>query len=117
MLAGTICAVTGPSYDLKPEKVSEWKRRMYAAGAGTGTELIRCYCRKDAMYRMNAVIGMLRQLEEEDPLLTVLIWKEATVGDYDVCLMGEVQIEILHELIMKERFGVDVTFGEGKYCI
>ena len=59
---------------------------------------------------VSEMLRNLRQLEEEDPLLRV-VWKEE-LSEIHVCLMGEVQIQILHELIL-ERFGVDVTFGEG----
>ncbi len=57
-----------------------------------------------------AVLGQLRQLEEEDPQLH-LVWKEEA-GEIHVQVMGEVQIEILKSLI-QERFGLDVSFGTG----
>lgn len=56
------------------------------------------------------VLGQLRQLEEEDPLLH-LVWKEES-EEIHVQVMGEVQIEILKSLIL-ERFGLEVTFGTG----
>ena len=52
----------------------------------------------------------LRQLEEEDPMLRTT-WNEE-LGEIHVQLMGEVQTEILQDII-KERFGVEVTFGTG----
>ena len=52
----------------------------------------------------------LRQLEEEEPLLHI-VWNE-TLGEIYAQVMGEVQIEILKSLI-KERFGMAVTFDEG----
>jgi small GTP-binding protein len=52
----------------------------------------------------------LRELEEEEPQLQ-LVWKEE-LGEIHVCLMGEVQIEVLQSVIL-ERFGLSVTFGEG----
>ena len=51
-----------------------------------------------------------RILEEEDPLLHI-IWKEA-VKEIHVEVMGEVQLEVLKSKI-KERFKLDVSFGEG----
>jgi len=52
----------------------------------------------------------LRQLEEEDPLLR-LVWKEA-LQEIHVQVMGDLGLEILQNLI-KRRFDLDVTFGEG----
>ncbi len=52
----------------------------------------------------------LQELEEEDPTLH-LVWQEKT-SEIHIQLMGEVQIEVLREVIYK-RFGLDVTFGTG----
>ncbi|MGN0161349.1 MAG: NYN domain-containing protein [Lachnospiraceae bacterium] len=57
------------------------------------------------MYPQICVLG------EEDPALHVL-WNEKNRG-IEVKLMGEVQTEILRDIV-KQRFGVNVTFGEGK---
>lgn len=56
------------------------------------------------------VLGQLRQLEEEEPLLHV-VWKEA-VGEIHVQVMGEVQIEVLKSML-QERFGLEAGFGSG----
>lgn len=56
------------------------------------------------------VLGQLRQLEEEDPLLH-FVWKEAS-GEIHVQVMGEVQIEVLKSMI-QERFGLEADFGSG----
>ena len=58
----------------------------------------------------HTMLGYMRQIEEEDPMLRV-IWNEE-LGEIHVQLMGEVQTEILKSLV-SERFGVDVTFGTG----
>ena len=52
----------------------------------------------------------LRQLEEEEPQLHI-VWNEA-LQEIHAQVMGEVQTEILKHLI-RERFGVEVTFGTG----
>ena len=52
----------------------------------------------------------LRQLEEEDPQLHIL-WNEGA-RQISIQLMGEVQQEILQRRIA-ERFGMEVSFGEG----
>ena len=56
------------------------------------------------------MLPKLRELEEEEPELH-LVWNEA-LQEIQIQVMGEVQIEILTALI-KERFGVEVSFGEG----
>ena len=52
----------------------------------------------------------LKQLEEEDPQLDI-VWNE-NLKEIHARLMGDVQIEILQSLI-KERFDIDVSFGQG----
>ena len=56
------------------------------------------------------MLRKLRQLEEEEPQLHI-VWEEQS-SEIHAKLMGDVQIEILQSLI-RERFGVDVSFGEG----
>lgn len=103
---GTICAVTGLNHT--------------KAGQGLGVE-------KDAKnpvlvpvlnYKMNILTNMdarqlypkLLELSEEDPQLNIG-WNEK-FGEIEVKLMGEVQTEILKNII-KERFDVDVAFDTG----
>ena len=108
VIAGDICAVTG---------LTESK-----AGEGFGFE-----AEKEAQlpilepvltYQILLPEGMdaaqmlpkLRQLEEEEPMLRI-VWQEE-LQEIQVELMGKVQLEILKRLI-SDRFGVEVTFGEG----
>ncbi|WP_455502396.1 GTP-binding protein [Gemmiger sp.] len=58
----------------------------------------------------HTVLKALQTLEDEDPQLHVM-WRD-DLGEVHVRLMGEVQLEIL-QTILRERFGLDVTFGEG----
>ena len=103
---GTVCAVTGPDGTY--------------AGMGLGHE------RRSAppvlepvlTYRLEypeecpagTMLGYMRQLEEEDPQLRVE-WNEQA-GEIHLRLMGEVQLEVLRQLIAS-RFGVEVDFGQG----
>lgn len=104
--AGTICAVTG----LTLTKPGE--------GLGVQSKIVEPVLEPVLTYQVllpegcdaSAMLRNLRLLEEEDPQLHV-VWKKE-LSEIHVCLMGEVQIQILHELIL-ERFGVDVSFGEG----
>lgn len=104
--AGSICAVTGltktrPGEGLGIEEASE-------------SPILEPVL----SYRMilpegcdpRAMLPKLRQIEEEEPELHIL-WDEQ-LQEIQVRIMGEVQIEILQSLI-KDRFGVSVSFDEG----
>ncbi len=52
----------------------------------------------------------LKKLEDEDPQLHI-IWNEP-LQEIHIQLMGEVQLEVLGR-ITKERFGMDIAFGQG----
>ena len=57
------------------------------------------------------MLPKLRELEEEDPQLHIH-WQE-DLGEIRLQLMGEVQIDVLKELI-RERFDADVSIGSGR---
>lgn len=56
------------------------------------------------------MLSKLKQLEEEDPTLAIK-WNE-DLKEIQVCLMGEVQIEILKKLVL-DRFKVAIEFDQG----
>ncbi len=58
----------------------------------------------------HTLLKALQTLEDEDPQQHVN-WRD-DLGEVHVQLMGEVQLEILQN-ILQERFGLDVTFSEG----
>lgn len=105
-LPGTICAVTG---------LTKTK-----AGEGLGCEEGKTASVLEPVlhYRINLPEGCdasqmilkLRMLEEEDPQLHIT-WNEE-LKEIQAQIMGEVQIEILKNLIW-ERFGTEVTFDTG----
>lgn len=104
--AGTVCAVTGltatyPGQGLGSEQASDMPvlEPVLSYRIGLPTEV-----------NVHQALLQLRQLEEEEPLLHI-VWNE-TIGEIYAQVMGEVQIEILKSLI-KERFGMAVTFDEG----
>ena len=104
--AGSICALTGPVYTF--------------CGAGLGAERgdVAPLLEPVMTYRIllseggdvHQMYNKLCQLEEEEPQLH-MVWKEQ-IGEIHVQLMGEVQIEVLQNLI-RERFGVEVSFDQG----
>ena len=105
--AGAVCAVTG---------INQSK-----AGVGLGIEkaskmpvlepvlVYRMLLPNDCDNRI--MLAKLLQIEEEEPELHV-VWDEQ-LQEIQVKIMGEIQLEILQSLI-KSRFGVEVTFGEGR---
>ena len=104
--AGTVCAVTGltatyPGQGLGSEQASDMPvlEPVLSYRIGLPTEV-----------NVHQALLQLRQFEEEEPLLHI-VWNE-TLGEIYAQVMGEVQIEILKSLI-KERFGMAVTFDEG----
>ncbi|MCM1121897.1 MAG: TetM/TetW/TetO/TetS family tetracycline resistance ribosomal protection protein [Eubacterium sp.] len=104
--AGDVCALTGPAATFCGEGLGVEKENTIPLLEPVMTYRIVLPegCDVHQMY------SKLCQLEEEEPQLHV-VWKEQ-VGEIQVQLMGEVQIEILRNMIA-DRFGVEVTFDEG----
>ena len=107
--AGTVAAVTGlsrtcPGDGLGFEK--NWTGPLLEPVLNYRVELTDGTDPQTALAR-------LRQLEEEDPQLHV-VWNEQA-KEIHIQLMGEVQMEILCRRL-RERFGMEVSFGEGAIC-
>lgn len=58
----------------------------------------------------HTMLDKMKRLEAEEPQLKVF-WNEQ-LGEIQVQLMGEIQLEILRSII-SERFGIDVSFSKG----
>ncbi|MDE6845776.1 MAG: TetM/TetW/TetO/TetS family tetracycline resistance ribosomal protection protein, partial [Lachnospiraceae bacterium] len=104
--AGCVCALTGPVTTFCGEGLGEEKENTIPLLEPVMTYRIVLPdgCDVHQMY------NKLCQLEEEEPQLHI-VWREQ-VGEIQIQLMGEVQIEILRNMIA-DRFGVEVTFDEG----
>lgn len=104
--AGCICALAGPMTTFCGE------------GLGEETENTIPLLEPVMTYRIvlpdgcdvHQMYNKLCQLEEEEPQLHI-VWKEQ-VGEIQIQLMGEVQIDILKNMIA-DRYGVEVGFDEG----
>lgn len=103
--AGTVCAVTGPA------------RTFPGEGLGTARNAAQPALRSVLTYTLlpgsndvHACLQALRELEDEEPLLHV-VWQER-LQEAHVQLMGAVQLEIVEQL-MRDRFGLDISFGPG----
>ena len=106
MEAGSVCAVTGlertfPGQGLGHEALAQ-------APLLEPVLTYRMLLPQDC--NLPETMRKLRQLEEEDPQLHIL-WDER-LREVQVQLMGEVQLEVLQRQI-KERFAMDVSFGQG----
>ena len=107
--AGTVCAVTGLSHTLPGDGLgfeTNWSGPILEPVLTYQVELTDGTDPQTALQR-------LRQLEEEDPQLHV-VWNEQS-RQIHIQLMGEVQMEILRRRL-RERFGMEVEFGEGAIC-
>ena len=58
----------------------------------------------------HTIINKLRILEAEDPTLKVTF--NETLKEIHMLLMGEIQLDVIKHQV-KERFGIDIDFGEG----
>ncbi|MDY2606401.1 MAG: translation factor GTPase family protein [Lachnospiraceae bacterium] len=104
--AGEVCAVTGLTKTYSGENL------------GIENENNDIILEPVLMYRVVLPNGIdaammlpkLKQLEEEDPTLSIK-WNE-DLKEIQVCLMGEVQIEILKKLVF-DRFNVAIEFDQG----
>ena len=104
--AGTVCAVLGVNFT--------------ASGDGLGCEPDSALPVLEPVltYRLelpegvdaHTALSKMRLLESEDPQLKV-VYNER-LGEIQVQLMGDIQLEVLQSVI-KERFGFVVTFGKG----
>ena len=104
--SGMICAVTGLNYTYPGEGLG-----IAEDSEAPALEPVLSYKIKlPEGCDIHKMLGSLRILEEEDPMLKI-VWNEE-LGEIHAKLMGAVQIEILKSLI-KDRFGVDVEFDTG----
>lgn len=104
--SGTVCAVTGLNYTYPGEGLG-----IECDSEAPALEPVLSYkIELPEGCDVHKMLGNLRILEEEDPMLKI-VWNEE-LGEIHAKLMGAVQIEILKSLI-KDRFGVDVEFDTG----
>lgn len=104
--AGTICAVTGISFAQSGDCLGKDKNSVLPVLEPVLTYRVGLPQNIDA----HTAIAKLKILEEEDPQLNV-VWNKY-LGEIQIQLMGEIQLEILKSIIW-ERFGFEVDFGTG----
>ena len=106
VFAGQVCALTGLN--------DTYIGQGLGAQEGDETSILEPVLNYQIILPFDADVHQsylkLQELEEEDPTLH-LVWKKET-GEIHIQLMGDVQIEVLREVIYN-RFKLDVTFGTG----
>lgn len=105
---GEICAVTGLSCVCCGDTIGD---EITKSSYNLVPMLITKLNWDDEKIHSKTMMQYLKKLEEEDPMLKI-IWNEK-LSEIHISIMGEIQLEILTQII-KERFDVDVTFGECK---
>lgn len=104
--AGDICAVAGLTKTFAGQGLGEEGNHEVPILEPVLTYRVELPEGEDAV----RVLGQLRQLEEEEPLLHIL-WQEKN-REIHAQVMGDVQIEVLRRLIA-ERFQIEVNFSSG----
>lgn len=104
--AGTICAVTGITFT----KPGDGLGIENSTGLPVLEPVLTYKLNLPADVDVHTALEKMRILENEDPQLKV-VWNER-LGEINVQLMGDIQLEIL-QAIIRDRFGIDVQFGKG----
>lgn len=104
--AGSICAVTG----LQSTRIGEGLGVEQDSGSPMLEPVLTYRIQLPEMTDVHGMYLKLKQLEEEQPELHI-VWKEE-FNEIHAQVMGEVQIEILKNLIA-ERYQTNVEFGQG----
>lgn len=102
--AGTVCAVTGikssyPGQGINLEDINDAQLKP-----------VLTYKVLPQNSDLHECLVALEELNDEDPLLNVTWNKD--LGEIQVELMGEMQLEVLKQLL-QERFNLEVEFDEG----
>lgn len=104
--AGTICAVTGITFT----KSGDGLGIENSTGLPVLEPVLTYKLNLPADVDVHTALEKMRILENEDPQLKV-VWNER-LGEINVQLMGDIQLEIL-QAIIRDRFGIQASFGKG----
>ncbi len=104
--AGTICAVTGITFT----KPGDGLGIENSTGLPVLEPVLTYKLNVPADVDVYTALEKMRILENEDPQLKV-VWNER-LGEINVQLMGDIQLEIL-QAIIRDRFGIQASFGKG----
>lgn len=105
--AGEIVAATGLVNPMPGEKIGAVPARSHF----DTRPMLRARVLFDQSIARDTMLGVLRELEQEDPALAVNA--DPDTGDLEVSVMGPIQLEVLTE-IFAARYRMDVHFGESR---
>lgn len=103
---GQTCAVTGLTHTYAGQALGA----QHSAPAPLVEAFLSCKINLPERIDIPKTYSLLKRLEDEDPQLR-FSWSEQH-REITVSVMGDIQLEVLQNLIA-ERFGLNVTFGEG----
>jgi small GTP-binding protein len=106
--AGNICTVIGLSHSYAGESLGIEKEKASLKPIIAPAMNYKMILPEDKDPKL--VMPKLKQLEEEDPSLNIR-WNEQ-LQEIQVSVMGKLELEILQHII-KDRFELNVEFGEG----
>lgn len=104
--AGDVCAIMGLKKVIAGDTLGSEFRHI----EGTLESVFRYRVLTDPPVDPHTLLGYLKTLEEEDPLIKVS-YSERT-REVGISVMGDVQLEILTR-VLKDRFGVNASFVNG----
>lgn len=104
--AGTVCAVTGVNFTRSGDGLGAEENSGLPVLEPVLTHKVELPPEID----VHTALSKLRILETEDPMLNI-VYNER-LGEIQIQLMGDIQLEILSSII-EDRFGFTVTFGTG----
>lgn len=102
---GDLCAVTGLEATRPGDGIGE---NLYHAGYAT-VPLLTASVIYDEGLNVRTVLEAFKELEDEDPMLEI-VWNER-LQEMQLHIMGAIQLEVLEEIV-RERFGLEVRFGD-----
>lgn len=102
---GDLCAVTGMDATRPGDGIGE---KLYHAGYAT-VPLLTASVIYDESLNVRTVLEAFKELEDEDPVLEI-VWNES-LQEMQIHIMGAIQLEVLEEIV-RERFGLEVRFGD-----
>lgn len=101
---GMLCATAG----LEQARPGDWLGEVGGRNAFRSEPMLSVSVLWDSTIPSSRVLSALRQLEDEDPTLSVSV-REAT-GGIDLRVMGPIQLEVLRHLA-QERYDLSIDFG------
>lgn len=105
VLSGEVCCVLGLEKAKSGDVFGSCKERT----KGECQPVLVYSVSSDNTKNKSKLLKILMEIEEEFPEIKTRV----IAGEIEIMLMGEIQTEVISEII-KKRYGLDITLGEGK---